>query len=165
MSRITKLLYKFLLIDLIKGLSVTQRYFFAKRFTSQYPKERLEVKSRVDDKNRWNEEGRYRGFIMLRLDPDSGEELCTGCGLCMRACPDDCITVENEKRPEGKKRRHKTFVLDFQRCMFCDLCVEACPTQALYTSDIYEMAVYDRKDLVHDLDTLYKGPEVKRYKK
>ena len=45
---------------------------------------------------------RFRGVPRLRRDPEKGEELCIACLLCEQICPDDCISIVSEKKPDGK---------------------------------------------------------------
>lgn len=48
------------------------------------------------------------------------KKACVGCGLCVRACPQSALRVEN-----------KTLVIDGGRCVLCGECVRACPQSAL----------------------------------
>jgi len=146
-SRLSELFTKLFLLDIIKGLSLTQSYLTKEKFTVQYPKVRLPVKKR------------FRGALRLLIDAEHGEELCIGCQLCAKACPDDCIVVQMEKRPDvgflNLKTRHKTFEIDLSRCMWCDLCVEVCPTGAIVTTEQYELASYSKDDQKFDITALY----------
>src|SRR5687768_2369897 len=85
---------RLLLVDLIKGLSLTLRYSaralvehrdganpLQAIYTEQYPKERPRVGER------------WRGAPRLNNDPTTGESLCIGCNLCALACPVDVIDV------------------------------------------------------------------------
>ena len=47
-------------------------------------------------------------------------EKCTGCGLCVDACPVEAICLENDKAK-----------VDADKCMDCGRCVEECPNQAI----------------------------------
>lgn len=44
---------------------------------------------------------------------------CVACGLCMEACPTNCIA-------EGTP-----YVIDEAACVGCGLCADACPVQAI----------------------------------
>jgi NADH-quinone oxidoreductase subunit I len=164
-----QILRKIFFIDLLQGMAVTQKYFGRKKVTVQYPKERIDVRSRVEynpAKGFYTPgSGRFRGLLRLVRDPATGEELCIGCGSCMRICPTACIAVEGEKRPDGKGRRHKSFRLDIHRCLSCDLCVEVCPTSAIIASNEYELATYSRDDFIYEIPTLYGRPPITEYKK
>lgn len=50
---------------------------------------------------------------------------CIGCGMCAKACPQECISptgdIVNEKTG---KRRH---VINVEECIKCGACIEACP--------------------------------------
>ncbi len=46
---------------------------------------------------------------------------CTGCGLCVRACPTDAI----------RGTRGQTHVIDQRACIHCGACVEACPSECI----------------------------------
>ncbi len=48
-------------------------------------------------------------------------EQCTGCGVCLKACPEDAITGE-------KKKRH---VIDQARCIKCGACMSVCKFDAV----------------------------------
>ena len=152
-SRLSGILTKLFLLDIVKGLLLTQSYLTKEKFTVQYPKVRPTLRPR------------FRGALRLIVDPEHGEELCIGCQLCEKACPDDCIVVTMEKRKDpghnNFKTQHKSFEIDLSRCMWCDLCVEACPTAAIVSTEDYELACYNRDDMKYDITNLY-GPLPKK---
>jgi NADH-quinone oxidoreductase subunit I len=96
---------------------------------------------------------RYRGRIVLTRDPD-GDERCVACNLCAVACPVGCISLQKSERPEDGRWYPEFFRINFSRCIFCGLCEEACPTNAIQLTPDYEMAEYDRQNLVYEKEHL-----------
>lgn len=142
----------------IEGLSITASHLLRRPITVQYPDRTPKpVKEMLPE--------RYRGF----LDVDLG--LCTGCTLCMQACPIQCIRIEFMKREsapprEGEKapppqRLISRFDIDIGLCMFCGLCTEPCPTNAIHFSREFERATPDLDDLTFKF---IKGEPVVPYK-
>jgi NADH-quinone oxidoreductase subunit I len=136
------------LIDLFSGLGTQLRsigiifmHSFAKRDVIAYP----EVKPPVPP--------RYRGRIVLTRDPD-GDERCVACNLCAVACPVGCISLQKAERPEDGRWYPEFFRINFSRCIFCGLCEEACPTNAIQLTPDYELAEYNRQNLVYEKEHL-----------
>lgn len=48
------------------------------------------------------------------------QDKCTGCGLCVDACPVEAIALENDKAK-----------VDADKCVDCGRCVEECPNEAI----------------------------------
>lgn len=61
--------------------------------------------------------GVCRDLITFRIDP----ELCNGCRLCAKNCPQECIS--------GKKK--KPHVIDAGACSRCGVCRDVCPVHAV----------------------------------
>ena len=141
----------------LKGMAVTIRTAFKRPVTVQYPKEHLPLAAR------------YAGFPVLLWDDKVDEPACTGCQVCMRYCPTECITVtmvDNPKFKEGTSKRRK-IVGDFQikeeRCILCSICVEVCNFDAIRMSDLHEQADQGRGDLIHTkADLLREGREYQK---
>ena len=95
---------------------------------------------------------RYRGRIVLTRDPD-GEERCVACNLCAVACPVACIALQKAEKPDGRWYP-EWFRINFSRCIYCGLCEEACPTYAIQLTPDYEMAEYDRQNMVYEKEHL-----------
>ncbi|MFC4253025.1 NADH-quinone oxidoreductase subunit NuoI [Sinimarinibacterium flocculans] len=105
---------------------------------------------------------RYRGRIVLTRDPD-GEERCVACNLCAVACPVGCIALQKAERPEDGRWYPEWFRINFSRCIYCGLCEEACPTYAIQLIPDYEMAEYDRRNMVYEKEHLLIAGEGKRH--
>lgn len=93
---------------------------------------------------------------------------CTSCMLCVRECPDWCISIvahsepdpdatqySNARRPTTKNVLDK-FTINFGDCMWCGICVEVCPFDALFWSDTPIAAQESQKELVLDQTELVK---------
>ncbi|MDZ7728819.1 MAG: NADH-quinone oxidoreductase subunit I [Dehalococcoidia bacterium] len=139
------------MIGMFKGLATTLSVFTRKPVTIQYPDERHVLPVR------------QRSFPVLTWDFDHDEPFCTGCNVCVRNCPVDCMTatmVDNPKYAEGTSDRRKIvekFWIDYARCMRCNICVEVCPFEAIVMDNNWsghEHASYDRLDLHKDIDDL-----------
>lgn len=115
-------------------------HMFRKRETVQYPDERPHLSAR------------YRGRIVLSKDPDGGER-CVACYLCAVVCPVDCIALQATEDDHGR-RYPEFFRINFSRCIYCGLCEEACPTYAIQLTPDYEMAEYQRQNMVYEKEHL-----------
>ncbi|MDI6747061.1 MAG: NADH-quinone oxidoreductase subunit NuoI [Rhodocyclaceae bacterium] len=121
------------LTELFKGLSLTGRYFFARKITVQYPEEKTP------------QGFRFRGLHALRRYPN-GEERCISCKLCEAVCPALAITIEGEQREDGSRRTTR-YDIDLTKCIFCGFCEEACPVDAIVETHIFEYHGETRGDL------------------
>ena len=138
--------------EVIRGLGVTAKHFFANLFsrkytvTVQYPEQKL----RYPDRNR----GLHR--LMLR---DDGQVRCVACMLCPTVCPAHCITIVPEETGNGNEKRPRIFEIDELRCVVCGLCVEACPCDAIrMDSGVHAPAVDYRGDAIQTkIDMLKRG--------
>ncbi|HUV05155.1 MAG TPA: NADH-quinone oxidoreductase subunit I [Armatimonadota bacterium] len=125
------------LYSIAKGLIVTLINLLRGKVTLMYPEARWELP-----------EG-YRGFPALPVDPETGQDVCIGCGACARICPTQLIAVEAHMT-EDKKRVVDSFVMNAGLCMFCGLCADVCPVGAIIMSDNYELSAFSRDDLIYD---------------
>ncbi|MDP2171702.1 MAG: NADH-quinone oxidoreductase subunit NuoI [Rhodocyclaceae bacterium] len=121
------------LTELFKGMSLTGRYFFARKITVQYPEEKTP------------QGFRFRGLHALRRYPN-GEERCISCKLCEAVCPALAITIEGEQREDGSRRTTR-YDIDLTKCIFCGFCEEACPVDAIVETHIFEYHGETRGDL------------------
>jgi NADH-quinone oxidoreductase subunit I len=124
--------------SLLVGLRITGVEFFKPVVTEQYPWQTPTIPAA------------FRGHIEL-IGDEEGKPNCVVCGLCQRACPSACITVEGEK-PEGAKKKVLTrYVLDFTKCSLCGGCVESCKFNAIRFSREYNLAGFNKEDYIIDL--------------
>ena len=85
MSKIVRYLKSLTLNEIRKGLMLTQKYFFKRKFTVRYPEEKTPKSPR------------FRGLHALRRYPN-GEERCIACKLCEAVCPAAAITIDSDVR-------------------------------------------------------------------
>lgn len=144
----------------VKGLLLTVRHLFgAKRsrtkfdirkddyfeqqngnVTIQFPKETMPIP----------EVARYQ----LQVDIDD----CIVCDLCAKACPVDCIDIEQIKSSEAigktsdgsvKRLYAAKFDIDMAKCMYCGLCTVVCPTECITMTDKYDRTTTQLTDLIY----------------
>ena len=125
----------FLLYELVKGMALTGRYFFARKSTVQFPEEKTP------------QSYRFRGLHALRRY-ENGEERCIGCKLCEAICPALAIHIETEDRADGTRRTTR-YDIDLFKCIFCGLCEEACPVDAIVETRVFEYHGEKRGDLYY----------------
>ena len=140
LTRIKNTLSSLMLWELLKGMALTGRYFFARKITIQYPEERTP------------QSNRFRGLHALRRYPN-GEERCIACKLCEAVCPALAITIESEQR-EDNTRRTTRYDIDMTKCIYCGLCQEACPVDAIVEGPNFEYATETREELIYDKSKL-----------
>src|SRR3954468_5471265 len=78
-------------------------------------------------------------------------------------CPADCIRVvaaENtpENRVSAGERYAAVYEINLSRCIFCGYCEIACPFDAITMGHDYEMADYNRSDLIFTKEMLLAEP-------
>ena len=133
-------LHSLTLSELFKGLSVTGRYFFKRKFTVQYPEEKAPISPR------------FRGLHALRRYPN-GEERCIACKLCEAVCPALAITIECEPREDGSRRTTR-YDIDLFKCIYCGFCEESCPVDSIVETGIYEYHFETRGEHIMPKDKL-----------
>ena len=121
--------------ELLKGMSVTGKYFFARKITVQYPEEKTP------------QSFRFRGLHALRRY-NNGEERCIACKLCEAICPAMAITIEAEPRDDGSRRTTR-YDIDLTKCIFCGFCEEVCPVDAIVETRVFEYHGEKRGDLYY----------------
>ena len=129
-----------MLIELLKGMLLTGRYFFARKITVQYPEERTP------------QSNRFRGLHALRRYAN-GEERCIACKLCEAVCPAQAITIDAEPREDGSRRTTR-YDIDMTKCIYCGFCQEACPVDAIVEGPNFEFSTETREELFYDKNKL-----------
>jgi NADH-quinone oxidoreductase subunit I len=132
MNTIKRYLNSFLLLELLRGLMVTGRHFFARKITIQYPEEHTPISPR------------FRGLHALRRYPN-GEERCIACKLCEAVCPALAITIESEQRADGTRRTTR-YDIDLFKCIYCGFCEESCPVDSIVETRFFEFHFERRGD-------------------
>ncbi len=141
--------------SLLVGLSITFREFFKPTVTVQYPYQTIKMSSR------------FRGHIELLAD-DTGNPKCVACGMCQRACPSSCISLDSvsvDIEVDGKVKKKKVlsrYDLNFTTCSLCGQCVENCNFGAIDFSKEYNLASTRKEDFHFDLLDRLKRLEEKK---
>jgi len=134
------------LTELLKGMSVTGRYYFRKKFTLFYPEEKTP------------QSGRFRGLHAQRRYPN-GEERCIACKLCEAVCPALAITIESEQREDGSRRTTR-YDIDLFKCIYCGFCEEACPVDAIVETRQLEYHFENRGENIMTKEKLLRNGEL-----
>jgi NADH-quinone oxidoreductase subunit I len=137
--------------ETLRGLKTTMARLIEGPLTIQYPEEKTPVYPR------------FRGRHKLHRFDDTGLEKCVGCSLCAAACPADCIRVVAAENIPGDRvsageRYAAVYEINLSRCIFCGYCELACPFDAITMGHDYEMADYDRRDLIFTKEMLLAEP-------
>ena len=135
-----KLFKTLLLTELVKGMTVTGRNFFAPKYTLNYPEEKTP------------QSPRFRGLHAQRRYPN-GQERCIACKLCEAVCPAVCITIDSEVAPDGTRRTSR-YDIDLFKCIYCGFCEEACPVDAIVLTRIHEYHMEHRGENIMSKDKL-----------
>ena len=134
-TEIKEFIGSLMLGELVKGMRLTGRHFFARKITIQYPEEKTP------------QSGRFRGLHALRRYPN-GEERCIACKLCEAVCPALAITIESEQRDDGSRRTTR-YDIDLTKCIFCGFCEESCPVDSIVETRTFEYHGEQRGDLYY----------------
>ena len=134
----------------LKGLTVTLATMMRRPVTAQYP----------DPARRLPIDRRFMGFPALLWDYSNEEPYCTGCMVCVRECPTQCMTADMSDNPRfatGESARKKiieTFKINLGRCILCAICVDVCNFDAIKMSHEHELSKFERNANRADLSTL-----------
>jgi len=140
MQAVKDFVSSFMLLEMLKGLKLTGRYFFARKITIPYPEEKTPASPR------------FRGLHALRRYPN-GEERCIACKLCEAVCPALAINIESEVREDGSRRTTR-YDIDLTKCIFCGFCEESCPVDSIVETHIHEYHGEQRGDLLFTKEML-----------
>ncbi|MCL4745060.1 MAG: NADH-quinone oxidoreductase subunit NuoI [Burkholderiaceae bacterium] len=140
MQAVKDFISTFMLLELLKGLRLTGKYFFARKITILYPEEKTPMSPR------------FRGLHALRRYPN-GEERCIACKLCEAVCPALAITIESTQRADGTRRTTR-YDIDLTKCIFCGFCEESCPVDSIVETHIHEYHGEQRGDLLFTKEML-----------
>ena len=140
MNTITDYIKSLFLLELLRGLALTGRYFFRKKITVQYPEEKTPMSPR------------FRGHHAQRRYAN-GEERCIACKLCEAVCPALAITIDLEQRDDGTRRTTR-YDIDLTKCIFCGFCEESCPVDAIVETRHFEYCGENKGDLYMTKDKL-----------
>ena len=140
LERIRDFFRSFLLVELAKGMALTERRLFTRKITIQFPEEKTPMSPR------------FRGLHALRRYPN-GEERCIGCKLCEAICPALAITIDTAEREDGTRRTTR-YDIDLTKCIFCGLCEESCPVDSSVETHMLEYHGEQRGDLYYTKDML-----------
>ena len=137
-------------MGVVRGMGLTFRTMFRPPVTIPYP----DVKRPVAE--------RFRGRHELKRY-ENGLERCIGCSLCSAACPADAIFVVPAENTDARRfspgeRYAEVYEINMLRCIFCGFCEEACPVDAIVLEHEYELAAYDRREMIYTKDMLLVKP-------
>ena len=140
MKRVIEYLRSLMLLELLKGLSLTMRHFFRPRITINYPEEKTPKSPR------------FRGLHALRRYPN-GEERCIACKLCEAVCPALAITIDSTQNEDGS-RRTTAYEIDLFKCIYCGFCEESCPVDSIVLTGCLEYHMETRDEGILNKDQL-----------
>ncbi len=72
-----------------------------------------------------HDSGMNRSNFEVHINPDT----CLGCGLCVKRCPMDALTLVES--PPAKNKAGKVPVVQREICIGCGICAYKCPTTSL----------------------------------
>ena len=140
------------------------KHLFRPRMTLRYPEQKLDLEGpgyRYDPRQGVGLPG-FKGRHILYMDK------CTGCQLCAIACDGVAVAIEMQVVKKGLPQNKKDVwpAVDYGRCVFCGLCVDACPFDALFMTNDYELAAYDKAGLKYTPEMLAVPPKLegRKYK-
>ena len=140
LNRIKSFVDTFLLTELVKGMALTGKFFFARKVTVQFPEEKTP------------QSPRFRGLHAQRRYAN-GEEGAFAGRWGEGVCRATAIKIGPERRAAAP-RRTTVYDIDLTKCIFCGFCEEACPVDAIVETRILEYHGEKRGDLYYTKDML-----------
>ncbi|HEX9745466.1 MAG TPA: NADH-quinone oxidoreductase subunit I [bacterium] len=137
LRKISKTLFP--LWGLRAGLFLTFKHLFKRKFTVQYPENRIDP------------DVKFRGKISLLHRGTIEDEICISCMRCEIVCPVECIHII-PKTGEDKKRHVHIFDIDMNKCLYCNLCAECCPELCIVLDPVYDYASYSHDGLYNTIE-------------
>jgi len=129
--------------EILRGLKLTLIHLFRPKVTMEYPEER------------WELPPNFRGAPALVKDQD-GREKCVACFLCQEICPPQAITIIGGEVPTSRVEKYPlSFDIDMLRCIFCGFCEDVCPEEAILLTKTFELAGYNREEMIFGKEKLY----------
>ena len=131
------------IIDTFRSLFSAVKHLFKRTMTLDYPKMHPALPE--------TERGRH----VIDLSK------CNGCRTCSRTCMVEAIKMVQVEKAEGRNIRTPPEYpsVDYARCIFCGFCVDKCPQDALLMTKDFELAAYNKSDLLYTPYELSKFPE------
>ena len=127
---------------IFRGLRITLKHIFQKKYTVQYPEER------------WPVPQGHRGAIRLNRD-EQARVKCVACEMCATACPAECISMEAGVAPWDDREKYPVwFKIDMLRCILCGMCEEACPCGSIYLTRDWETSDNEIDNFIYGKDRL-----------
>lgn len=111
---------------LFKGFLTVFKHVAKKPVTLEYP----EVKNDVSHE--------FRGKHEFNINN------CKGCGICIKVCPANAITIINNNSTVEQ------YIIDYNKCIFCGNCAEFCKFSAIKMGNAYELATNNKDLLVNN---------------
>jgi NADH-quinone oxidoreductase subunit I len=129
--------------EILRGLKLTFSHLFRPKVTMEYPEQR------------WGLPPNYRGAPALVAD-QNGREKCVACFLCQEICPPQAITiVGGELEGSNVEKYPISFDIDMLRCIYCGYCEDVCPEEAIFLTKHFELAGYNREEMIFNKEKLY----------
>ncbi len=90
----------------------------------------------------------HKPFEKFRGKPVVDDDKCVGCEACASVCPSKAIEII-----DNANSKTRTIKRDFGSCIFCGQCEAHCitdPKAVVLSNEIFDMAVFDKKDLIEN---------------